>query len=76
MEPKYSLRADDGSIIINYDRYKRDIKGLHKAFWQVAFELGYEETQKMTLDEFLEAYAALCVLSEDMRNNSKGGGKD
>lgn len=73
MEPKYCLRAEDGSLIINYDRYKREITGLRKAFWQIAFELGYEQTKKMTLDEFLEAHAALCVLNEDMKETSKGG---
>lgn len=69
MEPKYSQRAVDGTININYNRYKREIEGLKKAFWQVVYELqSFSEVEKMDIDTFLEAYAALVVINGDIKN--------
>ncbi|WP_166668039.1 hypothetical protein [Orenia marismortui] len=55
---------------IHYNRYKREIKGLRKQFWQVVYELGsIEEVSRMDIDTFLEAFSALSVIRE-----REGGG--
>lgn len=73
MEPKYSRRLQDGTISINYNRYKREVEGLKKAFWQVVYELqSFSEVEKMDIDTFLEAYAALVVINQDIK---QGGNK-
>lgn len=72
MAPKYSTQATTGAVIINYNRYKRELKGLRKAFWQVVYKLqSYQEVAAMDIDTFLEAYAALDVINQDTK---QGGG--
>jgi len=44
-------------------------------FWQVVYELGsYKEVDAMTIDEFLEAHAALTVINEDVKKEIEEGG--
>lgn len=72
MEPKYSSKAKDGSLKINHNRYKREIKGLKKDYWAVVFEIGSEEeVATWGLDKFLEARAAVDVLNEDAEKEIK-----
>ena len=75
MEPRYSSKTKDGSIIINHNRYKIKIKGLKKDYWTVVYEIGSEEeVASWDLDKFLEARAALEVLNEEAEEEAKKKG--
>jgi len=74
LEPKYSSINKKGELIVNNDRYKRQIKGLLKDYWALVFKMqSEEEVAKWDLDHFLEARAALEVFNEEIKNSSEGG---
>lgn len=74
MEPKYSSINQKGELVVNHDRYKRQIKGLLKDYWALVFKMQSEkEVASWDLEKFLEARAALEVISDDIKNSSEGG---
>lgn len=74
MEPKYSSISQKGELVVNHDRYKRQIKGLLKDYWSLVFKMQSEkEVASWDLEKFLEARAALEVMNDDIKNSSEGG---
>ncbi|MCF8002126.1 MAG: hypothetical protein K9K76_09740 [Halanaerobiales bacterium] len=69
METKIVKKNNEKIREIDYDAYKKRIKGFNKIRWQLIFEGGLRksEVDMMTFDEMLEAFAALSVLSKQKR---------
>lgn len=58
-------------IKIDRSKYRAMVRRKGLAFWDLVFELGYEEVRKMHPDKFWEAYSALEKISDEVKR--KGG---